>query len=174
MAKLARLPANDRAPEAAPAEVRRVAGSKARYFAFLSYSHKDEELASWLHRELEDFRVPANLVGRLTENGAVPRRLTPIFRDAHELAAADDLGVVIVAAIAASQFLIVLCSPDAARSHWTNAEIEAFKRSRPEGCVLAAIAAGEPFASDIPGRELVVCFPPALRQNFDRRGRPTG
>jgi tetratricopeptide (TPR) repeat protein len=174
MAKLARLPANDRAPEAAPAEVRRVAGSKARYFAFLSYSHKDEELASWLHRELEDFRVPANLVGRLTENGAVPRRLTPIFRDAHELAAADDLGMEIVAAIAASQFLIVLCSPDAARSHWTNAEIEAFKRSRPEGCVLAAIAAGEPFASDIPGREQEECFPPALRQKFDRRGRPTG
>ena len=68
----------------------------------------------------------------------------------------------------------MLCSPDAARSHWTNAEIELFKRNRPEGCVLAAIASGEPFASEIPGREDEECFPPALRQRFDRRGRPTG
>jgi tetratricopeptide (TPR) repeat protein len=175
MAKLARLPANDRAPEGIPAQVRRVPRAKAaRYFAFLSYSHKDEELADWLHCELEEFRVPSNLVGRLTENGAIPKRLTPVFRDAHELAAADDLGDEILSAIAASHFLVVLCSPNAARSHWTNAEIEAFKRSHPEGCVLAAIASGEPFASEIPGREDEECFPPALRQKFDRRGRPTG
>jgi tetratricopeptide (TPR) repeat protein len=66
-----------------------------------------------------------------------------------------------------------LCSPDAAKSRWTNAEIEAFKRTRPDGCVLAAIAAGEPFASDNPGREDEECFPPALRHKYDRRGRPT-
>ena len=79
----------------------------------------------------------------------------------------------IEAALAASQFLIVLCSPTAAKSRWTNAEIESFKRTRPDGCVLAAIAAGEPFASDIPGREAEECFPPALRYKYDRRGRPT-
>ena len=105
---------------------------------------------------------------------SVPKRLTPIFRDQHELAAAGDLGEEIKAALAASQFLIVLCSPDAAKSRWTNAEIESFKRTRPDGCVLAAIVAGEPFASDIPGREDEECFPPALRQKYDRRGRPTG
>ena len=68
----------------------------------------------------------------------------------------------------------MLCSPAAAKSRWTNAEIEEFKRNRPEGCVLAAIVAGEPFASDMPGREAEECFPPALRHKFDRRGRPTG
>ena len=40
--------------------------------------------------------------------------------------------------------------------------------------MLAAIVAGEPFASDMPGREAEECFPPALRQKYDRRGRPTG
>ena len=39
-----------------------------------------------------------------------------------------------------------------------------FKRTRPDGCVLAAIGAGEPFAIDMPGREQEECFPPALRQ----------
>ena len=174
MPKLAQLERDERPTPRRPMPPRRSPAPRTRYFAFLSYSHKDEELANWLHCELEEFRVPSNLVGRLTENGAIPKRLTPVFRDAHELAAADDLGDEILTAIAASHFLVVLCSPNAARSHWTNAEIAAFKRTRPEGCVLAAIASGEPFASEIPGREAEECFPPALRQKFDRRGRPTG
>ena len=117
--------------------------------------------------------MPHSLAGKLTANGVVPRRLAPIFRDQHELSAGGDLGEEIKAALAASQFLIVLCSPTAAKSRWTNAEIECFKRTRPEGCVLAAIVAGEPFASDMPGREDEECFPPALRYKYDRRGRQT-
>jgi len=175
MAKLAQLPANDGAPEPKSAPPRRTLRKRehTRYYAFLSYSHKDEALADWLHEALEEFHVPPALAGRLTANGVIPKRLSPIFRDQHELAAADDLGEEIRAALAASQFLIVLCSPDAAQSEWTNAEIDAFKRNRPDGCVLAAIASGEPFASEIPGREGEECFPPALRQKYDRRGRPT-
>ena len=143
------------------------------YFAFLSYSHRDAAMARWLHEELEKFRVPPHLVGRLTDNGVVPRRLAPVFRDLQELPASGDLGTEIRAAIGASQFLIVLCSPDAAVSKWTNAEIEAFKRARPEGCAFAAIVAGEPFASDMPGREKEECLPKALRFKLDRRGRVT-
>jgi len=130
-------------------------------------------MARWLHEELEKFRVPSHLVGRITDNGTVPRRLAPIFRDLQELPASGDLGTEIRAAIAASQFLIVLCSPDAARSKWTSAEIEAFKRARPEGCAFAAVVAGEPFASDMPGREDEECLPEALRFKLDRRGRVT-
>ena len=158
---------------ALPVRRRRSAPSQ-HYFAFLSYSHQDSADADWLHSELEAFRVPASLAGRLTSHGVIPRRLTPIFRDRHELAAADDLGEEISEALAGSRCLIVLCSPAAATSKWTNAEIELFKRLHPEGCVIAAIVAGEPFASDIEGREQEECLPPALRQKYDRRGRPTG
>jgi tetratricopeptide (TPR) repeat protein len=173
MTKHARVPANDGAPDAAPAEVHHIVRPHARYYAFLSYSHKDSAFADWLHAQLEEFKVPHALAGKLTQHGVIPKRLTPIFRDRHELAAADDLGAEIRYALESSQYLIVLCSPDAAKSQWTNAEIEAFKRTRPEGCVLAAIVAGEPFASDLPGRESEECFPPALRYRHDRRGRPT-
>ena len=144
------------------------------YFAFLSYSHDDTADADWLHKELERFRVPSSLAGRLTDAGVIPSRLTPIFRDRHELAAADDLGEEIQEALAASRCLIVLCSPAAAKSKWTNAEIETFKRLHPDGCVIAAIVSGEPFASEIKGRESEECLPLALRQKYDRRGRPTG
>src|SRR6478736_4741947 len=172
MAKLARLPAIGRAAEA-EADFRRVPRLRTRFYAFLSYSHKDKELADWLHRELERVRVPSALAGKLTANGVVPRRLTPVFRDQQDLSAGGDLAEEIKAALAASQFLLVLCSPEAAKSRWTNQEIESFKRTRPEGCVLAAVAAGEPFASDMPGREAEECFPPALRYKYDRRGHQT-
>src|SRR3982751_1242159 len=147
MARLALLPLGNGAPVQAGAEVHRIPRARSRahtrYYAFLSYSHQDEEIADWLHRELEKFRVPSALAGRLTENGVIPRRLTPIFRDEHDLSAADDLGDEIEAAIGASHFMIVLCSPAAARSRWTNAEIELFKRTGREGCLLAAVASGE-------------------------------
>ena len=172
MAKLAQLPGYERASEA-EADARHVPRLRTRYYAFLSYSHRDKQLADWLHRELERFRVPSSLAGRLTANGVVPRRLTPIFRDEQDLSAGGDLAEEIKAALAASQFLVVLCSQTAAKSRWTNAEIESFKRTRPEGCVLAAVAAGEPFASEIPGREDEECFPPALRYKYDRRGHQT-
>ncbi|WP_309610396.1 toll/interleukin-1 receptor domain-containing protein [Sphingomonas sp.] len=143
------------------------------YFAFLSYGHKDEVLAKWLHESLEKYRVPRALVGKMTVNGRIPARLHPVFRDRHELAAAADLGAEIRSAISGSRFLVVLCSPAAATSRWTEAEIASFKKLRPDGCVVAAIVGGEPFASEMRGREAEECFPPALRVRYDRRGRPT-
>src|SRR5436305_7488930 len=113
MGKLVRLPALGRAPEAADADGRRIPRLHTRYYAFLSYSHKDKDLADWLHRELERFCVPRALRGRLTANGVVPKRLTPIFRDDHELAAAGDLAGGIQATLAVSQYLTVSSSPTA-------------------------------------------------------------
>ncbi|MGN6058249.1 MAG: hypothetical protein ACTHOI_06660, partial [Sphingomicrobium sp.] len=49
-----------------------------------------------------------------------------------------------------------------------------FKRIHPDGPIIAAVIAGEPLASDIPGREEEECFPPALVAKYDRRGKPTG
>ena len=172
MPKVARVPEWDLVPrdEAKP---RAADPHPLKYYAFLSYSHTDEATAGWLHDALERFRTPAALTGRLTANGVIPRRLTPIFRDRHELPASDNLADGIRDALDSSQFLIVLCSPAAAVSRWVNAEIDMFKRHRPDGCVLAVIVSGEPFASDIVGREAEECLPPALRQKYDRLGRPT-
>jgi len=102
--------------------------SPQRYMAFLSYSHQDAAIADWLHETLEEFKVPPQLIGRLTDQGPVPKKLAPIFRDRQELAAAADLSDEIEEAIAASRFLIILCSPAAAKSRWINEEIGNFKR----------------------------------------------
>ena len=168
--ELARI---SRAVRHAPLRARR-AKPHQRYMAFLSYSHDDEKDAAWLEESLETFRVPKRLIGQLTDMGPVPKKLTPIFRDRHELAAAADLGEEIEEAIAASRFLIVLCSTTAAQSHWINEEIALFKRLHDDDRVLAVILDGEPFASDDPETSADECFPPALRTRFDARGRPTG
>jgi tetratricopeptide (TPR) repeat protein len=172
MPKLAQLQLLSRGLEAPNQQPQRLVPQHF-YFAFLSYSHVDAGWGEWLHDALEDFKVPSTLAGKLTAQGVIPKRLTPIFRDRKELAASRDLGTEIRGALTASRYLIVLCSPAAANSQWTNAEIDSFKRLRPDGCALAVIVDGEPFASEI-GREGDECLPPALRTHYDHRGRPTG
>jgi hypothetical protein len=79
--------------------------------------------AAWAHRALEGYAVPRKLVGTVTALGAVPRRLSPIFRDRDELPASGNLGDELTGALAASRCLVVICSPAAAKSRWVAEEI---------------------------------------------------
>ena len=134
-----------------------------QYKAFISYSHSDSRWASWLHKSLEAYRPPKQLVDKVTDRGPIPKRLAPIFRDREELASATDLGALLTEALSKSACQIVICSPRAARSRWVNEEILAFKRLGREDRIFCLIVEGEPNASDIPGQEDQECFPPALR-----------
>ncbi|MEM9184372.1 MAG: hypothetical protein AAGB27_14555 [Pseudomonadota bacterium] len=53
------------------------------YRAFVSYAHKDEHRAAWLHKRLEVYRVPGRIV---QEHNLPSNRLLPVFRDRDELA----------------------------------------------------------------------------------------
>ena len=97
-----------------------------RYKAFISYSHTDESWAKWLHGRLETYRVPRHIV---RVHGLDSNRLIPIFRDRDELASSSSLSATIQQALAESECLIVICSPDAAESRWVNEEIKLFKRT---------------------------------------------
>lgn len=115
-----------------------------RYAAFISYSHKDAAAARALHGRLERYRIPKRLVGRPGDHGPVPARLTPIFRDRDELPAAGDLSEKVRAALAASDSLVVVCSPHSAASEWVAREIMLFRELHPDRPILAAVIAGEP------------------------------
>lgn len=134
-----------------------------RYRAFISYSHRDKAVATRIHREVESYRVPAKLVGTKTPIGVVPRRLAPLFRDRDELPASANLGEELSDALRRSMFLIVVCSPASARSHWVDQEVLQFKQLHGDARVLAVIAGGTPYATDMPGREADECFPRSLR-----------
>ena len=91
------------------------------YFAFISYKSEDVEWATWLQHELEHYHLPASFNGRKD----VPQELRPVFRDIDELSAGN-LPEQIRQALANSQNLIVICSPQAAESPWVNEEVETF------------------------------------------------
>ena len=42
------------------------------YWAFLSYSHRDAGWGSWLHRALESYRPPRQLIGKHAARGDDP------------------------------------------------------------------------------------------------------
>jgi hypothetical protein len=112
--------------------------------AFLSYSHRDTEWGKWLHEALERYRIDQDLVGRQTRAGAVPRTLRPIFRDREDFSAGHSLTEQTNSALVSSQFLVVLCSPNAARSQYVNEEIRRFKVLGRSDQVIPIIIDGEP------------------------------
>ena len=128
-----------------------------RYFAFISYSHTDAALARWLHKSLETYRLPRALRSS-READALPERLAPVFLDRAELATSTELGAVIERALDESANLIVVCSPEAARSRWVNEEIRRFYALGRAERVFCVIAPSDETAN---GR---VAFPPALRE----------
>jgi hypothetical protein len=122
-------------------------GVEPRYWAFISYSHKDAAFGRWLHRKLENYALPRRLTRRITAQGVIPGKLVPIFRDREEFAAATDLSAEVRAALAQSRSLIVVCSPDTPASQWVSREVTVFRALHPDRPILAAIRDGEPAVS---------------------------
>ena len=135
-----------------------------RYSAFISYNHRDRDWAVWLHRTLERYSVPKRLWGRPAPWGTIGQRLPPVFRDRDELATSTDLAASVREALAESATLVVVCSPNSAKSKWVDEEIRTFIAAGREQFVRLIIVDGDPHSSD-PERE---CLPPSLT----REGAP--
>ncbi|WP_262690324.1 toll/interleukin-1 receptor domain-containing protein [Kordiimonas aestuarii] len=140
-----------------------------KYRAFISYSHRDDEWSSWLLRALENYRIPDH-IRKKHPSAPLEKRLGRFFRDRDELPATGHMTDHIFEAIADSEFMIVICSPEAAQSKLVNREIAEFKRLRGESNILCLIVAGVPFAEN-PEEE---CFPEALRLKFTTSGQRSG
>ncbi len=131
----------------------------ASYGAFISYSRHDERIAAWLQTALERYRLPRDLIGQPTSVGPVPARLPRLFRDRFELTAGPDLSLALADALAASDALIVICTPAAAASQWVSREIEMFRQMGREDRILAALFDGDE----------TTAFPAALLHAADGR-----
>ncbi len=88
--------------------------------------------------------------------GTVPQRIGKVFRDREELSSSHSLGTELTQALTDSACQIVICSPNAANSHWTNEEILTYKRLGREDRIFCLIVDGEPGTD-------TECFPPAVR-----------
>lgn len=144
-----------------------------KYRAFISYSHADEKWAAWLHKALEAYKVPKHIVGKASDYGPVPERIAPIFRDREELATSTELGDVLTEALKQSACLIVICSPNAAQSRWTNEEILTYKRLGRQDRIFCLIIDGEPNASLFEETAEFECFPEGLMYQMGPDGNLT-
>jgi len=133
---------------------------KYRFRAYISYSHRNEDWARWLHHAIESYRVPRKLIGTTTGRGEVPARVRPVFRDRDDLSSASDLGVTVKQALADSENMIVICSPDAVASRWVNEEIRHFAALGRQKRILCIIVDGQPPGPGQPA----TCFPTALAE----------
>jgi len=111
------------------------------YDAFISYSHgEDSALAEAVQGGLQRFARPW-----------YRRRALSVFRDSTGLSANPGLWSSIVDVMADTNYLVVLCSPDAAASPWVAREIEHWTETKPAGRILPVLTAGELVWDDAAG-----------------------
>ena len=127
-----------------------------KYFAFISYSHKDKDAAKKLQNFIQGYKIPA----KLEDRPDLPKRIGRVFRDEDELAG-DELTPQIEEALRNSRYLIVVCSPNSAKSKYVNEEIEYFKSLGGETKILPYIIAGKATTDEDPD----CCYAPALKEN---------
>ena len=133
-----------------------------KYFAFISYQRQDEEWAKWLADQLEHYHLPLTLNGR----DDLPKDLRPIFRDIDELSAGN-LPKQIYQALKNSKNLIVVCSPNSAKSPWVNKEVETFIGMGKLDNIFPFIIEGVAFSKN----EDEECMPKALLKLPDDKER---
>ena len=132
-----------------------------KYKAFISYSRKDRPFAVRLQRELEGYVLAR--AGELGGDGATRRPLYPVFRDESELVPGQDLPDRIRKGLEQSEYLIVVCSPNAAASEWVEKEIVDFTKLSKGRRILAVVIDGIPAAERKGAAAAMEALPRALR-----------
>lgn len=131
-------------------------------FVFISYNHKDVKWAQWLQKKLEWYRLPTEIHNEFSDS----RYIRPVFRDRDTLTSGV-LNDALRNNLEASQYLVVLCSPNSARSEWVSDEVKAFIEMGRLEQIVPFIVEGTPqdySHSDIKQPLMGECFPLALRQ----------
>ncbi len=135
-----------------------MSGTSFEYAAFISYNSADREVARRLQRDLESYSIPKALRGRTTGIGAIGERIGKVCRDRTDFKSGESLNAALIEALDKSSALVVLCSPDSARSKWVNAEVEHFQKTGRAHRIFPLIARTDE------SRLVVNSFPPALRR----------
>ena len=116
-------------------------------YAFISYSHQDSRIAKWLQHKLEQFYIPARVYEKVREenrpcNGS--HYIRPVFLDKTDLTGgvlADTLKM----NLESSRYLIVICSPNSAKSEWVSKEVQSFVESGRLDYIIPFVIGGTPF-----------------------------
>ena len=125
-----------------------------KYVAFISYNSRDTEWGKRLQRKLEHYRLPAALC---SGSGHKRTPLRPVFFAPTDIQPGG-LSNELKARLTASRNLIVICSPNSARSEWVGREIAFFHSLGRADNIHFFIVNGTPGSGD-PQTE---CFNPVV------------
>ena len=131
-----------------------------KYFAFISYNSKDTEWGKKVQKKLEHYRMPATLC---SEHGWERTPIKPVFFAPTDIQPGG-LTEELQERLKASRNLIVICSPNSAKSEWVGKEIEYFHQLGRTKQIHFFIVDGEPHSGN-PDTE---CFNPIV----DKLGIP--
>lgn len=125
--------------------------------AFISYKREDEAWAKWLQKKIEHYKLPIE-IRKIHPNLEFSERPRHVFKDTTDLSGGV-LAKAIKAGLDSSKFLIVICSPRAAKSEWVCKEVQEFIDSGREEYIIPFIIEGEPHAKNKENE----CFPSTLK-----------
>ena len=131
-----------------------------KYFAFISYNSKDTAWGKKLQKKLEHYKLPSTLC---SEHGWERKPIKPVFFAPTDIQPGG-LSNELQERLKASQHLIVICSPNSAKSEWVGKEIEFFYNLGRTNNIHFFIVEGTPHSGN-PDTE---CFNPVI----DKLGLP--
>lgn len=126
-----------------------------KYFAFISYNSKDTKWGKNVQRKLEGYRMPATLC---SEHGWKRKPIKPVFFAPTDIQPGG-LTTELQERLQASRNLIVICSPNSAKSEWVGKEIEYFHSLGRTKNIHFFIVDGVPHS----GNEDTECFNPIVK-----------
>src|SRR5689334_4687556 len=124
-----------------------------RHDAFISYSRKNEEFADSLEKALEGYTPPKGMKAE--------QRHLEIFRDKQDFTG-NEYHQSLERHLRDSGKLIVICTPESARSEYVNDEIRQFAGLRGAAHIVPLLLSGVPNNEAGTGQEANKAFPPAL------------
>lgn len=131
--------------------------SKYTNIAFISYKREDEAWAKWLQKKLEHYKLPTE-IRKNNPNLEFSEHPRHVFKDTTDLSGGV-LAEEIKKGLDTSKYLIVICSPRAAKSKWVCKEVQGFIESGREKYIIPFIIEGEPHAKNKENE----CFPSTLK-----------